>query len=985
MGGRATDIEGVPGDPNLVYAATGSGGLWKSTNGGQTWTALFERESAYSIGDIALEPGNPQVIWLGSGESNVRNSVSFGGGVFRSTDGGARWTRMGLEETERISRIMVHPTNPNIVWVGALGHAFGPSEHRGVYLATDGGKTWRKTLYLDNQHGVSDLEVDPANPNIVYAALWRFERKPWTHVSGSEKGGVWKSTDGGVTWRQLTRGLPKLIGRIGVKAAPSMPNVVYVICESKEATLYRSNDHGETFTEVNRNRDIVNRGFYYADLRVDPTDENRLYALATNLFSSIDGGKSFQQIARRIHSDHHALWIDPLNPRRMWLGHDGGFTVTHDRGATWTYVNNLALAQFYQLHADNREPFYYLMGGLQDNGSWTGPSRNREPAGILNDDWRMVSFGDGFFVINHPDDPDLYLTESQGGSLSRVDFRNRELQPASPQPKSNAGGPADGMKYRFNWNTPVVGSPHNKDTVYFGGNVLFRTQDFGRTWKPISPDLTTNNPDKQKTAGGPIWFDNSTAENHATIVTVSESPVRSGTIWAGTDDGNVQVTVNGGESWANVATNIAGLPSTPVVSHVEASRTSAATAYVAFDRHMFDDFRPYVYKSTDSGKTWQSIAGNLPANAYVHVIKEDPRNAALLYLGTEIGLFASWNGGQSWERLNLKNLPHVPVHEIIVHPRENDLILATHGRSIFILDDATPIQQMTAAIAAKSAHLFPIRRATRFTTRMTRYGVGDAIFKGQNPPYGALLTLFLKEKPAAGTPYKLEILNASGAVIRTLPRLPQDPGLHRLAWDLRMDGPFVRRERAAGASDDDDDDGGPQVLPGRYVARLTLGTQVFEQPLEVRMDPTLSSTAAELETQQRTLLELRDLQSTLNRLLKAADSVKEQLDQIEKQSKANGLESPRGLADYRKQLAALESALARPADAARLETGPGLVERVSGIFGGIDEANAAPTIYQLEVAAEVKDEAAKAIPAARRFFEQTVPGWGLPGLILPKL
>ena len=993
MGGRATDIEGVPGQPGLVYAATGAGGLWKTTNGGATWRALFEREKVYSIGDIALEPRNPNVIWLGSGESNVRNSVSFGGGVYLSTDGGVTWKLKGLENTERISRIVINPLDPRKVYVGALGHSFAPNENRGVYVTMDSGATWQKTLYLDAQHGVSDLDIDPQNPNILYAALWKFERKPWNHTSGSDQGGVWKSIDGGLTWSKLTRGLPKLIGRIGVKVAPSRPNVVYVICESNDGILFRSDDHGETFTQVNKNREIVGRGFYYSDLRVDPTDENRVYALSSNLHLSIDGGRTFRIISRRTHLDFHALWIDPQDPNRIWQGQDGGFAVSYDHGDSWEYVNNIPLAQFYQLHADNRLPFYHVMGGLQDNGAWTGPSRTREPAGILNDDWRMVSFGDGFFLINHPDDPDLYLTESQGGSLSRVDFRNRELQPASPQPKSNAGGAAGEMKYRFNWNTPIVASPHNKDTVYFGGNVLFRTQDFGKTWKPISPDLTTADPAKLKSAGGPIWYDNSTAENHSTIVTVSESPVRSGTILAGTDDGNVQLTVNGGESWSNLIRNFPNLPPTPVVSHVEASRYDVNTAYAAFDRHMFDDFRPYVYKSTDGGKTWQSISGNLPDPGYVHVIKEDPRNRNLLYCGTELGLFASWNGGQSWSRLHLKNLPHVPVHEILVHPRENDLILATHGRSVYILDDATPIQQMSPDTAARPAHLFDPRPALRFTTRMTRYGIGNKPYAGPNPPYGALLTFWLKEKPKA--PYKLEILDtASKQVIRELRNLPQEPGLHRLAWDLRSNGPAPRKENTAAAAPSDDDFNpaprGPQLLPGAYTVRLTVGDTVVTKPIEIRLDPTVSTPAADLVTQRSTLTRLNEMQTAVNDQLKTIDLLRDQLDASEKLAKSLNLTAPKDLAAWRKAISDTEILLAKPADVPRLESGPRLSENLSGLFNGIDGVNAAPTIYQLEVLKELEADFAKASDASKR-LAALVPQWNdalrqanLPTLLLRK-
>ncbi|MCU0247322.1 MAG: hypothetical protein MUC42_12155, partial [Bryobacter sp.] len=950
MGGRATDVEGVPGNPAVVYAATGTGGLWKTVNGGVTWNPIFERQDTISIGDIALESGNPDVIWLGSGESNVRNSVGFGDGVYRSTDGGKTWKHLGLRETERISRVIVHPANPNIVWVGALGHAFGPNEHRGVYLTTDGGATWSKTLYIDPSHGVADLDVDPVNPNIVYAAMWRFERKPWTHTSGSEQGGVFKSIDGGRTWKKLTDGLPKLMGRIGVKVAPSNPDVVYVAAESNDGILFRSSDKGEHFKAVYKKRDIVGRGFYYADLRVDPTDENRLYTLSTNLWTSIDGGATFKTIAGRIHSDHHALWIDPKDPRRLWLGQDGGFAVSLDRGASWEYVNNLALAQFYQIHADNREPFYMISGGLQDNGTWQGPSRTREPAGILNDDWRMISFGDGFHVTSHPNDPDVFLTESQGGYLSRMDMRTREQQLVSPQPKSNAGGTAASMKYRFNWNAPVIPSPHDGKVVYFGGNVLFKTTDFGKTWSPISPDLTTNDPEKQKSAGGPVWYDNSTAENHCTIISIAESPLKRDTVWVGTDDGNVQMTANGGKSWSLVKVAV---PAHSPVSHVEPSRHDANLVYAAFDRHMFDDFAPHIFRSADGGKSWTRIVNGIGPKAYVHVVKEDPKNPQMLYAGTELGLYVSWDRGGSWQRLHLKNLPHVPVHDILVHPRENDLILGTHGRSVVIFDDAAPLQQMNASVAASGAHLFDVRPALRFTSRFTRYGLGNKVFAGPNPPAGALITYWLKEKGEV----KMEILDAAGKAIRTLEKPSKEQGLQRVSWDLRSNAPVQRKERAP-AEEEDDFAGpprGPLVLPGTYTVRLTAAGQTIEKKVEVRLDPSLKIDPAELRSQFDTVQRLTEMQSAVNRALKSIDSLHEQIANSAKLAAGkSGWDELRK--EIEKELDRVEDGLGQKPDAPRLESPPRLAENLRALAGGIDQVNAAATPYQMEVFNELRSD-----------------------------
>jgi photosystem II stability/assembly factor-like uncharacterized protein len=539
MGGRTADVEGVAGRPGHSLRRHGFGRHLEDCERRADVATIFERQGTISVGDLALEPKNPEVIWVGTGESNVRNSVSFGDGVYKSTDGGKTWQHMGLRNTERISRIVINPRNPDVVYVGALGHAFGANEERGVFMTTDGGKTWTKTLYVDAEHGISDLDIDPVNPNVLYAGVWSFRRMPWTHRSGSEKGGVFKSIDGGRTWNKLTVGLPKLIGRIGVKVAPSSPNVVYAITESKDGTLYRSDDGGDNWRRVSNQTNIVSRGFYYTDVRVDPTNADRVYAIASTLFVSIDGGRTFRSITGRTHIDYHSLWIDPIDPRRIWQGQDGGVAVSYDRGETWEYVNNMPLGQFYQIYADNRQPFYYVMGGLQDNGSWTGPSRTREPAGILNDDWRMVSFGDGFFTLNHPDDPELYISESQGGGIVRTDMRTREQQAVSPY-ADDVGGPAAEQKYRFNWNSPIIPSPHDKNTIYLGGNQIFKSTDFGKSWTTISPDLTANDKTKQGNAGGPVALENTGAEFYSTVISIAESPVKAGNIWAGTDDGNLR-------------------------------------------------------------------------------------------------------------------------------------------------------------------------------------------------------------------------------------------------------------------------------------------------------------------------------------------------------------------------------------------------------------------------------------------------------------
>jgi photosystem II stability/assembly factor-like uncharacterized protein len=978
MGGRIADVEGVPGDANVVYVASASGGLWKTTNGGVTWKPIFERQGTLSIGDIALAPSNPEVVWVGTGESNVRNSVSFGDGVYRSTDGGKTWQHMGLKDTERISAIAINPQNPDVVYIGALGHAFGPNEERGVFMTTDGGKTWNKTLYIDNQHGVADLEIDPTNPNILYAGMWSFERKPWTHRSGSEKGGVYKSIDGGRTWNKLTNGLPKLIGRIGIRVAPSNPNVVYAIMEAKDGTLYRSDDRGETFKMVSKQDSIVSRGFYYTTIRVDPTNENRVYAVASTLFVSVDGGKTFRSITNRSHIDFHALWIDPKNPKRMWHGQDGGIGVTYDSGESWEAVYNIPLGQFYQIHADNRQPFYYVMGGLQDNGSWTGPSRTREPAGIMNDDWRMVSFGDGFYVINHPDNPDQYLTESQGGNILWTDMDSREIQGVNPWGRGSGGGPAEGRKYRFNWNSPIVFSPHEKTTVYFAGNVVFKTPDFGKTWQQISPDLTTNDPAKLKDAGGPIAIENSTAEYHSTIISIAESPVQKDQIWAGTDDGNLQLTSDGGKNWSNLIKNVPGIAANSPVSHVEPSRTNARTAYVSFDRHMFDDFRPYIFKTTNEGKDWTNISGNLPAKAYVQVVREDPKNTNLLYAGTELGLFASYNGGKDWLALNLKNLPNVAIHDIVVHPRENDLILATHGRSIWIFDDATVLQQMSQQILNSNAHLFSVRPALRYTARFTRYGMGDKQFTGPNPPQGALITYYLKEKLDDKATLKVQVFDRDGKLVQDLERPSREKGLNRVAWNLRLGGPEVRRppseeEIAFGGAPR-----GPQVLPGTYTVKLTVNDKVFEERIEVKLDAGIKTSIAELQEALDMQIKLRDMQSTMNVSLRFLDSLKEQLKQAQTTMKNLNKEPDKdlmkALEDYLKELDKLQDRLAARQEGLGFAGKSQVADDIGTLFVFLD-LNFGPTLGQKQYFAEIEPAYRTRVEEVNKFLRETLPQW----------
>jgi photosystem II stability/assembly factor-like uncharacterized protein len=976
MGGRITDIEGVPGNPRVVYVGTASGGVFKTTDMGIRWTPLFDEQETLSIGDIALDPQNPDIVWVGTGEGNPRNSVSPGAGIYKSVDGGKTWQFMGLRETRHITRIIVHPRDSNTVWVAALGHAFGPNEERGVFMTTDGGKTWQKVLSIDEYHGAADLDVDPSNPNILYAAMWRFERKPWTFTSGSEKGGVFRSTDGGRTWKKLENGLPKLMGRIGVKVAPSNPNVVYVIAESNEGTLFRSDDRGETFERVSSENAIVSRGFYYTDMRVDPKDENRLYFLATNFRLSIDGGRTSTPIANRVHSDHHALWIDPQNPDFMWLGNDGGIAFSMDRGRTWDVVSNLPLGQFYQIHLSNEAPFYRVAGGLQDNGSWIGYVRTKE-GGIVNEHWQMVSFGDGFHCVIHPQNPNLILSESQAGNLYRTDMATGVQMDISPQPRRNDGGPVGVLKYRFHWNTPIVLSPHHPDTVYVGANVVFKSTDFGLTWTPISPDLTTNDKEKQKDAGGPVWIENTTAEYHCTIISLAESPAQAGVIWAGTDDGNLQVTWDGGRTWRNLTPNVPELPPNSPVSHVEPSRTNAQTAYVAFDRHMLDDYKPYLYKTTDGGRSWRKITNGLPDEAYIFVVREDLQNPNLLFCGTERGLFVSFDAGEQWQRV--PGLPPVPVHDIQIHPTEHDLVVGTHGRSIWVLDDITPLREATAQVLEKPAHLFAPRTAWRYSTRFARYGRGDRPLLSPNPPYGALFTYYLKEKPARGE-VSLQILDAQGKVLRELRRLPQEPGIHRVDWDLRMQ---IRSRESEGASQPPAGGRGrggplmgPQVLPGTYRVKLIVGDFQMEQPLTVKVEPALEPYLTNMKAGFQFALETLEMIRQLERTMRMLASVEEQINNLRQTARQQNLRLSRELNDlldrHIKQIDELQAKVENPQTGPAYSRGPRLRSHLNSVYGMMS-SNTGPTLAQVEFFNEVKAEWEATLKAMRDYLLKETP------------
>ncbi len=850
MQGRISDFEALDNDFTTVLLAGASGGVWKSVNAGTTWEPIFDKYGSASIGDVAFFQKDPNILWVGTGEECGRNSVAWGDGIYKSTDGGKTFARMGLETTQAIGRVITHPTDPNIVFVAAVGHLWGYSGDRGLFRTGDGGKTWQKLtngLPDDGKTGAIDLVMDPSNPNILYVSFWQRLRRPWRFDSGGPNGGVFKSIDGGKSWRKLAKGLPTGdIGRIGLAISRSNPKVLQIIVEASfqpqqtrsvdaqvqpnpdyadmtklGSGIYRSEDAGESWIFMNRTN---NRPFYYSHIYLNPVDDRLVYVAATNLTYSDDKGKTFRTIGG-LHPDFHAMWFDPTNKNRFYVGQDGGAALTYDHGRTFVFYDNVCLAQFYAVSADMRDP-YYVYGGLQDNGTWGGPSMSREGM-ILTDFWFNIGGGDGFHTQNDPTDWRTVYGESQGGSLQRNNVETRESRGIAPRNANSilnyneyypsgaaaqaqggrgeaagqaggrgGGGRGGGSPLRFNWSTPILISPHNPQTIYFGGNHLFKSIDRGDHWLIISPDLTTNDKTKYGPSSGGLTRDDTGAETHCTIITISESALTPGLLWVGTDDGNVQLTRNGGATWTNVRENVSGVPQGLWVSRVEASHFNAGTCYLTFDGHRSDDFKTYVFKTTDYGATWTSIAGNLPDGQPVYVIREDAKNKNLLFLGTEFGVFFSRNGGTTWTNMTL-NMPTVAFHDLLIHPRDNDLIAATHGRGFWILDDISALQQLDK-VADAEFYLFDNKHPGTRWLRIQRggYGRGDLYFRGENPPQGALLHYYLKSKP--DSPVTIEISDVTGTLKTTYILDSAEPGIDRLAWDFRFDpaAPLVQQTAA---------------------------------------------------------------------------------------------------------------------------------------------------------------------------------------------
>ena len=878
-GGRVCRVSGVPGDPLTYYAATASGGVWKSADAGLTWKPIFDDQPTSSAGSIAVAPSDPNVVYVGSGEANIRGNVTPGAGIFKSTDGGKSWKHV-WKQVGQIGTVAVHPANADICFAAVLGHAFGPNSERGVYRTKDGGKSWDRVLFKNDETGASDVCIDPNNPRVVFAGFWQTRRRPWEMTSGGPGSDLYVSRDGGDTWDSLKvnrdrkgagdtkgaggkgagdskpNGLPEGIwGKVGVAVAPSNSQRVYALIEAEKGGLFRSDDGGENWSKANDDRPIRQRAWYYSTLTVHPTNADTLFAPQVQLLKSTDAGKSFSKIAKSLHSDHHDVWIDPKNPNRMIECNDSCVAITADGGNTWA-TPALPISQCYHVSADTRTP-YRVMACLQDLGSASGPSRSLKTGGIGAGAWHHVGGGEAGYAFADPTDPDIVYAGEYGGIMTRYDHRTGQARNITVNQFNPSGIDPEKMKYRFQWTAPILISKHDPKTVYHAANVLFRTQNAGQSWQKVSGDLTRNDKQKQQWSGGPITGDNTGAEVYCTIFALAESPLQKGLLWAGTDDGLVHISKDEGKTWQNVTANVPGLPDWGTVSCIEASPHAAGTAYLVVTNHRMDDYKPYVWKTTDFGKTWAKITDDLDTGVHCRVVREDPTKKGLLYLGTERGVMLSPDAGKTWQSLQL-NLPTVPVHDLVV--KDNDLVVATHGRSIWILDDLTPIRATTSAIKKKAVHLFAVQPAAKW---YTTWGGPTREFhpavSGDNPDAGAVVWYQLG--PDFKGELKIEVLDAKGKVIATATgkanpdpkddkeddedaqpkrKLEPKPGLNRFVWDLTHDGATV----IPGVPVDSGSAGSRiPVAPGDYTVRLTSGNQKLTQAVRVTADPRWLATA----------------------------------------------------------------------------------------------------------------------------------------------
>ncbi|MEM7371953.1 MAG: hypothetical protein AAF587_25280 [Bacteroidota bacterium] len=945
MSGRVTAIDVNLSNLKEIYLGTAAGGIWKSTNAGFTFDPIFNQEKTASIGSIAIYQHNPNLIYVGTGEGNPRNSHNEGQGMYKSLDGGNSWQQIGLEQTHLIHRVIVHPDNPDIVWAGVEGSAWKDSEHRGIYKSIDGGKSWSKTLYIDQETGCADLVIDPSNPNKLLAAMWSHRRNPDYFRSGGAGSGLYLSYDGGESWKQITdkQGLPSgELGRIGLSFSPSNSSYVYAYIESKQTGIFRSTNGGEKWERRSppEAKNIGGRPFYYADIYVDSKNENRLYSIATNVTVSEDGGKTWRVFgsSSKIHTDHHAWWSHPEDPDYILIGNDGGLHITQDRGKKWDFVDHLPLAQFYHVRVDNDIP-YNVYGGLQDNGSWIGPSQTWFKGGIRNLYWQRLSVGDGFDVVPDPMDSQYGYAMGQAGNLVRYHRSSGQLlkiKPIHPE----------GEYLRFNWNTGIGIDPFDNKTVYYGSQYLHKSSDYGNSWEIISPDLTTNDPSKQRSLrSGGLSFDVTGAENYTTIISIAPSPVQQGVIWVGTDDGNVQLTQDGGKSWSNLIDRIPDVPAQTWVPHIKASTHTAGEAFVVFDDHRRGNHQPYIFRTSNFGKKWERIVDQSDVNSFAYCFEQDPIEPHLYFCGTDDGLYVSIDAGDHWHRWT-HGYPTVPTRDLVIHPRDHDLVIGTFGRSFWILDDIRPLR----AIAAQGTQLLnkpitvfdPPQAILAIIGESIGYRegkVGDFLYKGENRPYGALITYALKideaskahsDKMPLDKQVKIEIRKKSGELLRTLYQVPQN-GINRVNWKLDRDA--VRLATLAKPSKIMAPKGGFAVPPGTYVASISYQNQQATTDIQVVADPRLSISDSEIQKKEQMIMEFLQLAAKVTATADQIRSLEKSLTFIG--SKLNSNPNPaleKQLKGFKMQLQAHKEAL--------------LGKKVQGIFR--DPAVMISVLYQTQ-------------------------------------
>ena len=928
-GGRVTAVAGVPSQPNVYYFGATGGGVWKTTDGGVNWEPISDLYfKTGSVGAIAVSDSDPNVIYVGMGESPVRGNVSHGDGVYKSIDAGKTWKHVGLADSRQIGRVRIHPKNPDLVYVAAMGHLWAPNEERGVFRTRDGGKTWQRVLFRDNKTAAFDLHFDPSNPNTIYAAFWQVQRTPWSLISGGEGSSIYKSTDGGDTWTDISRntGLPKgVLGKIGITVSPINTNRVWAMIEAKEGGLYRSDDGGETWQRVSDNAAIRQRPWYYTRVYADTQQADTVYVLNVGFHKSVDGGRNFTTVGTP-HSDNHDLWIAPNDNQRMIESNDGGANVTTDGGRNWTEQDQ-ATAQFYRVAVDQDFP-YHIYGAQQDNSTVKIPSRTAD-FGINETHWYDVGGGESGWIAPHPKNSDIIFAGSYGGFLTRYDHRTKQLRNVNVYPDNPMGAGAEAMKYRFQWNYPILFSPHERNGIYplyAAGNILFRSFDEGHSWEAMSPDLTRNDKSKQGSSGGPITQDNTSIEYYDTIFTVSESPITAGVIWAGSDDGLVHVTRNDGKTWENVTPK--GMPEWIQINSIEASPHDAGTAYVAATAYKSDDYRPYLYKTTNYGKSWEKIVRGIPNDAFTRVIREDPNRKGFLFAGTEIGMYYSTNDGDSWQSLQL-NMPIVPITDLAVHKREGDLVVATQGRSFYVLDNLPILYNLASAQRADS-FLFKPEDSYR-TPGGGGFQVPASAPIGSNPPNGAVVHYWLKAKPAKEI--TLEFLDSTGKLIRKFtgkpqpegapaqqppqggfgggggggePPVPMEIGLNRFVWNYRIpNATTIPGMIFWGGST-----AGPRVAPGNYQVRLSVdGKTIATENFTVKADPRLSITPQQFAEQYDFLLKIRDkLTATHDTILEIRD-IRKQLEDLSGRLKPEQKDVKDKAAEIIKNITAIEEEL----------------------------------------------------------------------------